>query len=183
MTPLASVEELAARWPDDGCIMLADEAEMLATCMGAMRDSGVCLPVICYSKRPSPETIFAALHKEACGYVELPLKQSALRSTIDSAYALFKSTRAGRVRKQQAGALMIRLSPREREVLGHAMLGMCGKASARELSISPRTVELHRANVLAKLGASSLLAASVIAMDADGRPDIADAKAMLKSFA
>ena len=48
---------------------------------------------------------------------------------------------------------MADLSPREREVLDWLTRGCSNKVIARELTISPRTVEIHRANMMSKLGA------------------------------
>jgi two-component system response regulator FixJ len=49
-----------------------------------------------------------------------------------------------------------RLTPREREVLEQIVNGASSKEAGRTLSISPRTVEVHRANIMAKLGARNV---------------------------
>jgi len=57
---------------------------------------------------------------------------------------------------QQARERFAQLSAREREVLGLIVEGLTNKEIGRALELSPRTVETHRANLFAKLGAESL---------------------------
>jgi two-component system response regulator FixJ len=51
---------------------------------------------------------------------------------------------------------LARLTPREREILEQLVIGRSNKTIARELAISPRTVEIHRARVMQKMRAGSL---------------------------
>jgi DNA-binding CsgD family transcriptional regulator len=66
----------------------------------------------------------------------------------------------------EARARIGMLSPREREVLDWLAEGLSNKAIARELSISPRTVEIHRANMMEKLGAGHAADAVRLRMEA-----------------
>ena len=47
------------------------------------------------------------------------------------------------------------VTPREREVLGHVIAGASNKEAGRTLGISPRTIEVHRARIMDKLGAKN----------------------------
>lgn len=67
---------------------------------------------------------------------------------------------------QQAAAKIAVLSPREREVLTGLIEGRANKVIAHELDISPRTVEIYRANLMTKLGVRTLSEALRIAFAA-----------------
>jgi two-component system response regulator FixJ len=69
--------------------------------------------------------------------------------------------------KAEAAASIATLTAREKDVLHYLVDGMTNKAIAEALSISPRTVEIHRANLMEKLGAESLSAALRLAFLAD----------------
>jgi two-component system response regulator FixJ len=62
------------------------------------------------------------------------------------------------------------LSPREREVLDWLLAGLPNKTIAYDLAISPRTVEVHRARVMDKMGARSLSELVRLALAAGVRP-------------
>jgi two-component system response regulator FixJ len=68
-----------------------------------------------------------------------------------------------------AGELAL-LSPREREVLQGLLTGLPDKSIASDLAISPRTVEIHRAVVMGKMGARSLSELVRLALAAGVRP-------------
>lgn len=168
--PLASLEELSQHWPRSGCIILADENELLARCRKAMDAAGACLPLVCFRERPCANHIFAASQSGADGYFALPATLSAIMACIGPACVRFEVERAEHVRQQHARTRLGTLSSRERQVLDLFLDGLCSKGTARQLGISARTVELHRANLTAKMQAPSLLAAAVIALQAGKRP-------------
>jgi two-component system, LuxR family, response regulator FixJ len=69
-----------------------------------------------------------------------------------------------------AAAKLALLSPREREVLEGLLAGLPNKSIAYDLAISPRTVEIHRARVMDKMGARSLSELIRLALAAGARP-------------
>lgn len=165
--PLESLEELSQRWPQSGCIILADENELLARCRKAMDATEACLPIVCFREHPCASQIFAASLGGADGYFAWPTALLAIMACIGSACARFEAERATRMKQQQARMRLGTLSQRERQVLDLFLNGLCSKATARQLGISARTVDLHRANLTTKMEAPSLLAAATIALQAD----------------
>lgn len=164
--PFASLEELGQRWPQSGCIILADDKDSLARCREIIDAAGACLPIVCFREHPCASQIFAASQGGADGYFAWPAALSAITACIGSACARFEAERADHLRQQHARTRLGTLSPRERQVLDLFLDGLCSKATARQLDISVRTVELHRAKLTAKMEASSLLAAAASALQA-----------------
>ena len=85
--------------------------------------------------------------------MSLPLRPERL---ADALSRIAKETDAfleARRKMVEARNRIANLSPREREVLDWLTEGCSNKVIARELHISPRTVEIHRANMMQKLGA------------------------------
>jgi PAS domain S-box-containing protein len=84
---------------------------------------------------------------------------------------------SGTVRKRsrdEAAAAVAGLSPRERQVLQGLLAGLSNKGIARRLGLSPRTVEMHRAHMMAALGAATLPEALRLGIDA-GLPSLDEA--------
>lgn len=93
----------------------------------------------------------AAFRANAVDFIEKPFDDAQLRGAIDAAFAL-EEKRAGSAQERRAVAeKLARLTPREREVLGHAAKGLHAKEIAAALGISARTVEVHKMRIMEKL--------------------------------
>jgi two-component system response regulator FixJ len=97
-----------------------------------------------------------AMKAGAVDFLEKPLDDARLLKAILAAQNAGGSEDSQAARRGQAAAMLQGLSPRELDVLRCVVAGKANKVIALELGISPRTVEVHRANLMRKLGAGSL---------------------------
>jgi two-component system response regulator FixJ len=102
-------------------------------------------------------------------FIEKPFDPHALLTSIHNALAA--GARPAATANPEILGRIERLTPREREVLEQLVIGRSNKMIARELTISPRTVEIHRARVMEKIGAESLSQLVRIALMAGIYPD------------
>lgn len=165
----ADIAELLSVSPAQGIVLARDREE----CGGAARiaeelaDRGVWLPVIATAVDPRPARVAAAIRRGVLDYLRLPLREDRLENAVarirDEAQAYLQARRkVAEARSRIAG-----LSPREREVLDWLAQGCSNKMIAQELSISPRTVEIHRANMMSKLGAHNAAEAVRLSIEAE----------------
>ena len=122
------------------------------------------------------EAAVAAMKAGFVDYVMLG-EEAVLGDRLGAALAECHATVRPASRDEEASAHIARLTPREREVLVGLVDGGTNKLIAQALGISPRTVELHRAQVMNKLGASSLTELVQVALAAGVSPSGASAKA------
>ncbi len=97
-----------------------------------------------------------AMKVGAVDFIEKPFSAGAILASLDAALARLASSGEGDSQAAAAAARIALLSPREREVLQGLLAGLPNKSIAYDLAISPRTVEIHRARVMDKMGARSL---------------------------
>jgi two-component system, LuxR family, response regulator FixJ len=97
-----------------------------------------------------------AMKVGAVDFIEKPFAAEAILASIETALAQFARSGEGDMLAAAAAARLALLSPREREVLQGLLAGLPNKSIAYDLAISPRTVEIHRARVMDKMGARSL---------------------------
>ena len=102
------------------------------------------------------DTAVKAMKAGAIDFVEKPYAAEALLGAIDAAFDVVSDNNVAASRTAGARAQIEALSGREREVLDGLIEGKANKVIAAELGISPRTVEIYRANLMAKLEAKSL---------------------------
>ena len=107
----------------------------------------------------------AAMRAGAADFIEKPYQPDRLIAAIDQALSGAGGPAVPRARAQ-AGRLVDTLSPRQRQVLAGLVAGHSNKTIARDLGLSPRTVEMHRADMMERLEVESLSEALRIAYDA-----------------
>lgn len=151
----ADFSELAAYPPRAGIIVVSNNVNNgdIEYALERLANLGIWLPVVAMGHQPSPSMIVEAIKQGALDYLVLPLQPSRLAACLERIGKEAKQVSAARQRAIEARARISSLSGREREVLDALSDGGSNKQIARQLDISPRTVEIHRANMMAKLGA------------------------------
>ncbi len=102
----------------------------------------------------------------AVDFIEKPFEKAVLLDAIQLAFERLNRSQAARERASEANVRLQALTHREREVLDGLAQGLPNKTIAYDLGISPRTVEIHRANLMTKLEVRSLSEALRIAFAA-----------------
>ena len=119
-----------------------------------LKEMGASLPIIIMTGHADVALAVEAMKFGAVDFLEKPFPDKVLLAAIQSALARGKDT--GVEDKGLARERMASLTVRERDVLNGLVAGHANKAIAHELGLSPRTVEIYRANVMTKMGADSL---------------------------
>lgn len=156
------------RHVEPGCILLdirMPEMDGLAV-QAALVERGVTMPVVILTGHGDIGTAVQAMKAGAVDFLEKPFEKKALLGAIEQACDRIAAADDRAARTAEAQTVLGALTPREREVLEGLAQGLPNKAIAFDLGISPRTVEVHRANLMAKLDVKSLSDALRIAFAA-----------------
>lgn len=147
-----------ARTVEAGCILLdvrmpdMDGLEV----QQALAAQGIGMPVIVLTGHGDIGTAVQAMKGGAVDFLEKPFEKAKLIEAIEAGFAQLDD-KAGRAdRARSASTAIAALTARERDVLEGLAHGLPNKTVAYDLGISPRTVEVHRANLMSKLGVRSL---------------------------
>ena len=138
-----------------------------------LKEHGFRKPVVVMTAHGDVSTAVRAMKAGAIDFIEKPFDDDALIATIRTALDVADASRAAKG-SAEASARVAALSPREREVLQLLMLGKPNKVIARDLGLSPRTVEIHRARLLTRLEVGSLAEAVRLAVQAELGPPPGD---------
>ena len=122
----------------------------------ALNRRGINMPVIILTGHGDVPVAVEAMKGGAIEFLEKPYEKQALVGAIESAFNMLDNQAAEDKRSLDAKAKLTSLTPREMEVLDCLVTGLTNKGIAQALSISPRTVEIHRAHLMEKLEADSL---------------------------
>jgi two-component system response regulator FixJ len=138
--------------------------------MEALLQKGVDWPVVVMTGHGEVPVAVRGMKLGAVDFIEKPFAEDVLVAALDRAFLLLKERGEKTERRRRAKARMAVLSRREEEILKGLLAGLPNKVLARRLDISLRTVEMHRANMMTRLGAESLAEALMIAVEAEIEP-------------
>ncbi len=138
--------------------------------MTVMRERGVKWPIIVMSAHGDIKVAVQAIKLGAIEFLEKPFGYEALDLSLRAAFAHLAHVNDRVAAGNAARAAFALLSPREADVINVLMRGMPNKTAAHVLDLSVRTVEMHRANALAKLQVKSI--AEVIRLASAIEPDM-----------
>lgn len=164
--PFENIDEFIRCWPKTGVILIHDDGNAVSALMHEICSRHTWLPVVAYSENPDPARIVEAVLSGAIGYANWPGCGDALINAIRNAGTRSGAAIAAGSRKTMALSRIEKLSKREREILAGMVEGLSNRLIGKHLSISPRTVELHRANLLSKIGARHSAEAIRLAIEA-----------------
>jgi len=121
-----------------------------------LRVQAITLPVIVITGHADIALAVEAMKSGAVDFMEKPFDDEAMLRAVRSAFARHGTTREQGQERVAIRQRLAALSNREQQVLDGLVAGHANKRIAHDLDISPRTVEIYRAHVMTKMGASSL---------------------------
>ena len=114
------------------------------------------LPVIVMTGHGDVPLAVEAMKLGALDFLEKPFDDDRLIGMVETALSQGESGARGEAVSAEMAARVASLTPRERQVMQGLVTGLSNKAIARDFDISPRTVEVYRANVMTKMQAQNL---------------------------
>jgi two-component system response regulator FixJ len=128
---------------------------------------GAIIPVIFITGHGDVPMAVEAMQAGAFDFLQKPFRDQDLIDRIQRALEKDRANRATLTERTVIRERLESLTPREREVLTMVTAGKANKVMASDLGVSQRTVEIHRARVMEKMGANSLAQLVRMVMDLD----------------
>ena len=164
--PFDGAHELIAHWPKDHFLLVHSDDHVLSEIFEYASSSGNWLPTIAYAEQPDIKQVVRAMRHGAINFVTFPFTVEDVLEAVSDVELEASPLAETKMRETTAKRRVERLTRRERDVLCGVASGMSNRIIAEKLSISRRTVEVHRANLLKKIGATHTTDAIRIAIEA-----------------
>lgn len=166
MLPFEESYELRFALQNSLYILIYDDFKSTNNLIDSISRQGLTAPIIAYSERVEPERVAEVIFWGAVDYLPGDFDNNTLMLSLARADARSGVLGNARHAAHRALSKMGLLTPREIDVLRAVSGGLSNQAIGKGLSISPRTVECHRANLLKKLDAKNSAEAVRIAFEA-----------------
>jgi two-component system response regulator FixJ len=170
----ASAREFLDAWQPEqaGCLILDVRMPGMSglELQGELNQRGAIIPVIFISGHGDIPMAVEAIQHGAFDFLPKPFGDQDLLDRVQRALAADADNRKLLTQRELLRERFDTLTPREREVLGLVTQGKANKVMAGDLGVSQRTVEIHRARVMEKMGANSLAQLVRMTIDLEGAP-------------
>jgi FixJ family two-component response regulator len=168
----ASAREFLDAWQPEqaGCLILDVRMPGMSglELQGELNRRGAIIPVIFISGHGDIPMAVEAIQHGAFDFLTKPFGDQDLLDRVQRALATDADNRKLLTQREVLRERLDSLTPREREVLGLVTQGKANKVMAGDLGVSQRTVEIHRARVMEKMGANSLAQLVRMTIDLEG---------------
>ena len=128
------------------------------------------LPIVFITGHGDVPMAVQTMKKGALDFIQKPFNEPQLMALVDRMLEAARIAFAGHQQAANREALMARLTGRESQVLERIVAGRLNKQIADDLSISIKTVEAHRANIMEKLGTNTVADLLKIALGPSAKP-------------
>jgi two-component system response regulator FixJ len=159
-TALVSAQEFLASYDplQPGCLVLDVRMPGMSglELQQQLNLRGAVIPVIFITGHGDVPMAVEAMQQGAFDFLQKPFRDQDLMDRIQRALEMDRANRAELGERSRIREQYETLTPREREVLALVTSGKANKVMAADLGLSQRTIEIHRARVMDKMGASSL---------------------------
>ncbi len=121
-----------------------------------LKETGTSIPAVVITGHGDVPMAVAAMKAGAVDFIEKPFEDETLVEAIKRAASQLEESPVSTVDAATLRARLNSLSERERQVLSAVVAGLPNKTIGFDLGISPRTIEVHRANIMSKMQARNL---------------------------
>lgn len=167
-----SVSQLEPEALNSSAFLIYDSPGAIAGLLNWMGDNNLWRPVIAYYNAPSMARVVDAINEGANDYLPWPISVSKLQYAIDQLTGLEHSLGEQKARRRHARGRIEVLSRRERQILILVAKGCSSRSIGEYLKISPKTVEVHRAHLVMKLGVENSFEAAKLVFEAGLADDV-----------
>lgn len=167
VVPFEDANDFLNHHPRDGVVMVHDDEPLLMSLIDGLAAAHRYYPYVVYTEKPDWLRAVEVMSRGARNYVALPINSAAICDVLGSASFAERETPSVRQLATEGGELLARITHREFDVLSGIVGGLTNRAIGEKLGISSRTVEIHRANVMKKVGAKNGPDLVRIALDAN----------------
>lgn len=154
--PCEAMDEVTMFSPSASKLLVYDEEGAIDQALKFLDESQSWMPIFAYCDHIDVDRVVSAMRKQVSNYIEWPIAADALTQKL-----LLNDGEAGpkpelAVRSAEMRSKIALLTNREREILQAVAEGGTSRTIAERFSLSPRTVDTHRTNLMKKVGAKTI---------------------------